>query len=86
MTTLTHDEAKLILSLLKLYDAVYDVGLSEEEAPELCKAHEEAGDHSYKLFDTLKAKAKLVIAEDNSVDGPTAAQADDILGKNHYSA
>ena len=61
MTTLTPNEAKLIRSLLNLWDAVFDSGLSDKD-PGLCKAFEEVGDYDYHLFGSLKAKAKLVIA------------------------
>ena len=61
MNTLTPDEAKLILSLLKLYDAVYDSDLSSKDLG-LSLAFDEAGDHSASLYTDLKAKAKLVIA------------------------
>lgn len=61
MNTITPNEAKLILSLLDLYDAVYDSGLSDEDE-ELSRAFDEAGDHSASLYTDLKAKAKLVIA------------------------
>ena len=55
--TMTEQEAKLVASLLKLYDSSWDKGGCKQNcACAWCNAVDKAGDHKADVFSTLKLK------------------------------
>jgi hypothetical protein len=59
VVTMTEQEAKLVASLLKLYDSSWDKGGCRQNcACAWCNAVDKAGDHTTAVFSNLKLKVE----------------------------